>query len=786
MKFISSVTLFLLSCILLSTFVLADIDVQTYETLNGFSVAYGANDVTLCQCESGTENLIITNTGAFASRYTIAYSSSDMVTLSQGTIDVLPNQKGVVHIFYQAPCDDTANRAVQFVITDIFGNEQVIEKSLAVEQCQNLDATLIVSDQGPIDPCEEIAYTVEVVNTGVFTEEYEVNFGGDILVDAFAEPLHTFTLASGQTGIATSDFVLECGFFGNVTVPVQVIAQKNGLKANLVHELIVEPAYGFSAEVVINDVCAYDTAVMPVVLTNDAAFENTYSLSLSAPAFVGLSATEVTIAPGDEKILFLNVSPSISDVGDVPITLSATSILGGFVQSIQTNLFVVDCYAASINVDLEENIVDCAGYRSYPLVVQNTGTKTEEIRIDVFGSEYASVNNVVVELDANESYEQDIIIDVPPAVGVDTTLTLQATVLGVEEVTATDTIDIKMLDERACFEPALVQKNVKGMYNDSSLSFAIKNNGLVAAEYEVAFDGADFFALDADNVSLALDAGMQDVLEVLMYQDDTAPLNRYNAIVRLFARSADDERTLTYELPLSITLHARSPVLRAADYFNDNPCHFVSLVLLIFIIIALLILIAASRPISGFARLFGILLVLWIIAILVFVSINGLPQAIYEEVPPSEDPLVMRFAEDTTYSLNLSTYFEDPDGDTLDFLVSGMENVSTVVVDGVVTFTPSADWFGEKRFRVTAFDGNGADTESPRMELVVVDQPEYDAWSLYDVYCGYVNLVLLFFVLLLIAALGSRKKKVEKKEEPVKKVAKKKTAKKKVSKKKKK
>ncbi|EGQ9770623.1 tandem-95 repeat protein, partial [Vibrio alginolyticus] len=67
-------------------------------------------------------------------------------------------------------------------------------------------------------------------------------------------------------------------------------------------------------------------------------------------------------------------------------------------------------------------------------------------------------------------------------------------------------------------------------------------------------------------------------------------------------------------------------------------------------------------------------------------------------------------AEDfTPYSIDLNTAFSDVDnvdGD-LTFSVSGNSNIQVAIVNGIATFTPTADWNGSETLTFTATDPSG-------------------------------------------------------------------------------
>ncbi|WP_182017125.1 Ig-like domain-containing protein, partial [Vibrio alginolyticus] len=67
-------------------------------------------------------------------------------------------------------------------------------------------------------------------------------------------------------------------------------------------------------------------------------------------------------------------------------------------------------------------------------------------------------------------------------------------------------------------------------------------------------------------------------------------------------------------------------------------------------------------------------------------------------------------AEDfTPYSIDLNTAFSDVDNvdGELSFSVSGNSNIQVAIVNGIATFTPTADWNGSEILTFTATDPSG-------------------------------------------------------------------------------
>ncbi|MBN1275000.1 hypothetical protein JXA12_01805 [Candidatus Woesearchaeota archaeon] len=757
-------TAFLCILLLSSPLVLASIDIETYSVGDGFSVTPGPESVSLCQCEPFADRLVITNIGRFASRYSLSFSS-DLVTVSEAEFELLPGEAKTIYAFVQAPCNRELSETVTFTVRDLFGNAYSFEKTYDVVQCQNLEATLAVDADGPVKPCTPVTYEVLVKNTGVFTETYDVVFGRGGYEESFGTPYQTLIIPPGQSGVASSSLLLDCSRSGRFAIPFAVAARQNGLVAGLEHVLEVSPHYDFTVVVVPRDVCADEQSVIPVTITNEASFEDAYTLTLRSPSpSFYLRDSSLTLVPNASAETAIIISPDV-EPGEASLSLIVADAVGGVVQVLNATIMVEECYGVSVNVDLQEDVRGCSGYAEFPVIVKNTGVVDEDVSLAVSGSPYASYDTPDLFLEPGEEALVMLVMDAPLNSSLDTTLTLTATVYG-KQVTAEDSLGVSLVDEYACYRPALLDQRLRARYSDEAVLLTVRNDGVRAASYELGFEGSSFFALNASDAVVVLAPGESRTVSLLTYQDDSEPQPRYAGLFQAFVRSGDGEHVLVYEHEVEITMRSRGFSERLYAYFSAHPCQLVTLVLLFLLIIGILVLLARpDRPRRVNAELAVIILLLWLVAVIALLLVYGLPP-LYEPVAPSDDPLTVVMAEDTSFSLNLSSYFADPDDDVLSFVVSEMDNVSVSLVNGKAWFTPDPDWSGSRRFRVTAYDGAGGVAESPRMSLQVVDRPEYDAWSLYVRYCGHVNLVLLLVVAVVIILLARPVQQREELREP--------------------
>lgn len=352
-----ALTLLLLFLLILASPALADIDIITYPVGDGFSIAPGAGVVELCQCESGADTFVVRNTGQFASQFTVTGVGSEYISISEASFELMPDEAKTVYLFFRAPCDKELDQTVTFQVDDIFQNTYVFEKQFVTDKCQNLEASLIVDVDQPLQPCTPVTYEVAVENTGVFTETYDVSFGGNDFADYFATPFQSLILPPGKMGVASTVLHLPCSMSGNFTIPFLVQAEQNGLFAELEHTLRVNPDYNFTVEMSAPaQLCREDWDELAVLIRNDAPFNNTYDLSVSGPDFFLLESENISLGAGEEGVVQLFAQPTNKKVGEYDFTLTVTDRTAGWSQSIVNNISLLDCFGVSINIDLQEDV----------------------------------------------------------------------------------------------------------------------------------------------------------------------------------------------------------------------------------------------------------------------------------------------------------------------------------------------------------------------------------------------------------------------------------------------
>jgi len=739
MKQLITITIFLALLVSVS----AEMDIITYSTANGFTAYSPSIEISLCQCEPFTDTVLITNTGAYAARYTLATDID--VTVSEANFEINPGKSKTIQVFFQSPCDEEISTGFIYEIVDVFGNVQVIDKTLEITECDNLQATLLTNIEGQsIGPCEEVTYTVEVQNTGVFTETYDVEFGGEDYLEFFDKPSQSIMIPQGETGVLSSTLDFDCGVHGNFTIPFTVESRQNQHVAEFTHKLVIEQDYPYSIGVVEDEVCALDTTRIPVVISNDGDLDNEFALSIKGPDFLSLEESYFLLDEGDETQTYILVEPGQDDVGELSFTIEGMSMYGGVAKSIDVNTSVKSCHQIGVTIVRDDDINECAGYFEIPILIENMGFVDEIVNVSAQGA-YVWVDEPVVYVEEQGSYELNLVFNTTETV--ETVVTVTATLAS--GLSAQDTIKASFMSQYDCRRINLVDSTHKVLRGTKEFWLDIRNDGMVAGNYELMYSGDGRVTLSNESESLWLDAGTSNPVKFNLDEKGTAKING--------ALHVKGE-TGSYDLDFTLETVKKSIFVRAYDFFSVHKCNLISIILIILLIIAALFLALWKGVSQHNLLLLIIFLVVWLIIIVIAYSVYGAPPALYESLPESEDPLEFVIAENDKLVINASEYFLDPDNDNLTFNVDELDDVHVVVDGSKITMMPEKGWSGTKRFRLIADDGE-ENVRSPRMYLDVIDRPKYSLFDIYNRYCVTVNAFLLLGLFILVYFLAVRRKR---------------------------
>jgi len=96
----------------------------------------------------------------------------------------------------------------------------------------------------------------------------------------------------------------------------------------------------------------------------------------------------------------------------------------------------------------------------------------------------------------------------------------------------------------------------------------------------------------------------------------------------------------------------------------------------------------------------------------------------YYDKSVCDSAFYIRFDEDTTYEMDLSKLFYDPDADKLEYTTSRPTNLQINIKGTKAKIKPLKDWYGTEEITFYAIDGKGGKAESKKFYFHVLDKGE--------------------------------------------------------------
>ncbi|HSU72613.1 MAG TPA: PGF-pre-PGF domain-containing protein [Candidatus Binatia bacterium] len=165
------------------------------------------------------------------------------------------------------------------------------------------------------------------------------------------------------------------------------------------------------------------------------------------------------------------------------------------------------------------------------------------------------------------------------------------------------------------------------------------------------------------------------------------------------------------------------------------------------------------EPVTGIAPgwwflILGIIVVAAVLGGIYYLALAGKTGTEIVGAPTASGIPLQAWDEDTAHTIDLGTYFRDPDGDPLTYSYTPVANIVVTISGNTATLTPEKDWFGERTITFTADDGKGGKVNSNAVKLIVRDVPEPTFWANaragFERYAGYVVAGIILLVILIV------------------------------------
>jgi len=739
---------------------------------------YPADNVKACQCSTRTDVLEIKNVGDFKALFKVEILSpiKDMITLSDDTFTLSPDDDEKVYVQIKVPCDQPLDAFYVARVSTDYGRSKEIYKDIVSRQCQNIKyASKVMNDK--ILPGEVIKIKIELQNVADFTDTFT------IALESYSEFTTVsdkeISLAPDEEKTVEIDVTFPLAYYGNFAYPYTISSTNGKNSARVVENFKIEQDYDYTIKTEEAEIEACEDVIkeVPINFNNLASVPNKYYLYLTGPAFAKISPTSLFLGSGKSDSINLIINPAQKDVGEYDLILSAGTEYGDMNKDKSFKLRVNDCFKSEATVEGQGALVTekaCCGQKTYTLNIRNDGMYEETYQITVDSPGWVSVK------------EEDQFVKVKPSQNMNVPVTVNLPCVDAKQIsfiivkqlkapyqTHEIRVDMESLSQRTCYNVDLLQDKYRINYDTKSMSMLLQQTGLKAGTYKLTLGELDSRFVYLGNDTITFEPGETKVLHIYPRDQNSYKQGTYlnKLTLKLSLIGADEKLDISYDRQFWVVLRDKNFITKAIDYvlnFNYSRIGWCGLVTLILagLAVIMMVMVAYMRLKKDFKmkrvkascmkkiKILNIVLIFLLIISILALIMLGSPDTgkLYEEAKKDTivSPLYHEWKQNTPYQIDLSKYFTDPDTDVLSYTSSQPDHFDIKIQGTMAILTPEHNWAGEEKVVFTANDKKGGLTDSPIMILKVLRRQPVGPMAYWNTYCVHINIVLFIILLLLV------------------------------------
>ena len=478
--------------------------------------------------------LQVSNTGNQESTYLVRLRTEGLASaeVQPSTFSLKPRQSREISVLYLPK--EAGPVTLNFEVETGRGTFQRLQQQLNAGFCTNNQ--LLVKDFNQTTcPCENATYEFVVTNTGQFPETY--TFALDKHSTSATLSQNPVTLQPGNSTTLKLTLGLDCAVSGPQVLRFYSNAQRSGVTTMVPLLLNINACYDYSFEVSAPEtMCALDAEQAPIRIRNQAAFTNSFTLSLEGPSWGTLSSNHTTLEPGEQDTLFLELAPE--QPGAAVFLVTAASTLGDNRKQRSVPIDVQFCYG--LDVQLPERAIVCAEIENtVEARVSNLGTVDEEVALSVSGNDFTTAPESV----EVKSHEQEIAdLTLSPDQAAKAGLTLNAST---EQVSAQDNMAIVAVSKEACYRIRISAPSRVRAFGATEVPVALTHLGVKPATYHADLNAPDGVSIEPD--SLTLEPGQKSSFKLII--PSSLEPDRYNVSMTF---ATDDGQSYQKDMRLDV------------------------------------------------------------------------------------------------------------------------------------------------------------------------------------------------------------------------------------------
>jgi len=372
----------------------------------GMSADLQPTETTVCLGEIVGQKLTITNTGINNDTYFITVPS--WVTASKSQVSVNSKSGEIIDLSLQPTQKGKTYFNVSVVSLKDPSIRKIFTSIVDVQECKGV-AVVISPSQSFVCQGVDFEFTVYVKNLGTIQDTFDLTTTAGFL-DA-----NKVIVNPGET----AELKLRVGNFtspGNYTVKVK--AQSGSVVDESEVQGTVENCYSATLDIApqSQSVCFNALINYTVAIKNTGELSDSYTMAVES--VLGNMTRQFSIGPGQVRMEYFTIQvPSNPPAGDhaIKVTLSSdhTFVSGQSALEIKPES---SCYSIQI-ISMDDRLIPLCNASSLPVIIKNTGEKSDTYSISLQGPQWAYVSPNSVQLSGGQ--QQEVYLYFSPCYGVE-------------------------------------------------------------------------------------------------------------------------------------------------------------------------------------------------------------------------------------------------------------------------------------------------------------------------------------------------------------------------------
>ncbi|MBU2560917.1 MAG: hypothetical protein KKD17_01370 [Nanoarchaeota archaeon] len=549
-----------------------------------FSAFGEKKDVSVCACDLTTDHITIHNTGDITSTFMIDAEgrAAEWTDLAPQTFYLEQGEVKTVERFIKVPCRARGDYTLNTTVRTLFDMEKVLEQTLKVQNCPNIQIIPKFSGAQQECPCTPVQYSFEVVNTGNHIETYEIS------VEPYSEAISLSTdflvLEPGEKQEILVFINLECGQYGEKIFTFNARAQGTGILGQTDFVLDINKCYDYYILVGEEyNVCQGIPNIILFQIDNKANIANEYFLAVEGADWAYPENETIAAWGGETKESNILVFPPDEEESLHTITLRSMSARGEEERIKEILLETEKCYDYEL-VETEGvfQATECKT-KDHIFTLKNIGGRDTTYYIDAEGLEWMTTSPEPITLGAGQ--EESIVFrgEAPCESAGEYIENIYITI---EEINQTyleeKTVTVHAKEE--VYMPEIDIPDLKIDYAGGETEIKITNNGFETATYLLGLVASDWITLDTSSVELA--PGENTTLLLQAWPTEDVPEETYAG--ELTARVQGEEIEYSTDFTVELRENAGWPLWLIAAIAGGA-------LLLIIIIVILVVFLSKKR-----------------------------------------------------------------------------------------------------------------------------------------------------------------------------------------------